>query len=126
MCKLDLKKGSRHRSRFLRAPATHAISLAHTPRGPRARSRLAFSSPCNYCYIGRLLQLCSQFYFIVFVIYCCFCYRVITMAQMLCLNCREPCEGRRTYTWSSREEHHIDTAQIVIEELIARQVIFNI
>ncbi|KAL4708253.1 hypothetical protein ACJJTC_002336 [Scirpophaga incertulas] len=43
------------------------------------------------------------------------------MAHILCINCREPCEGRRTYTWISREEQHIDIAQIIIEELIARQ-----
>ncbi|CAB3232465.1 unnamed protein product [Arctia plantaginis] len=43
------------------------------------------------------------------------------MAQRLCTRCRESVENRRSYTWISREENHIEIAQIIIQELLDQQ-----
>ncbi|CAB3236354.1 unnamed protein product [Arctia plantaginis] len=43
------------------------------------------------------------------------------MAERLCTRCRESVENRRSYTWISREENHIEIAQIIIQELLDQQ-----
>lgn len=44
------------------------------------------------------------------------------MDEPLCIQCRELIGNRRSYSWVSREEHHTEIAQIIIAELINREL----
>lgn len=58
-------------------------------------------------------------------LYLVLCFDISFLSKMnerMCIQCREVIRNRRSYSWTSREQHYTEITQIIIADLMNREV----
>ena len=52
-------------------------------------------------------------------------YTINIMGEQVCIRCREPVQGRRTYTWTSTEQEFSDIKSIILSSTDSKSIILS-